>query len=73
MGNPASDVVNVLNSSSVEEFTGRYRIAPEIAQQIVAQRPYHSEIDIIERAFLPKRLCEKVITQIVTVLGSEAS
>ena len=72
MDNPAADVVEVLNKASVVEFTSRYRIAPEIAQEIVARRPYHSELDIIERAFLPKRLCEKVITQIVSVLGSEA-
>lgn len=73
MDNPAADVVRVLNTASVEEFAGRYRIAPEIAAEIVARRPYHSDIDIIERAFLPKRLCEQVITQIVTVLGSEAA
>jgi hypothetical protein len=73
MDNPARDVVQVLNTASVVEFASRYRIAPEIAQQIVARRPYDSEVDIIERAILPKRLCEQVITQIVTVLGSEAA
>jgi DNA uptake protein ComE-like DNA-binding protein len=71
MPDPAAELHRVLNEAPAEELTERYKIAPEVVEEIVGHRPYQSDVDILERAILPKRTYEQLATQIVTILGSE--
>lgn len=71
MADPKTQLHRILNDAPAEELTKRYGIAAELAKKIVAHRPYQSEVDILERAILPKRTYEQLVTQIITALGSE--
>jgi len=65
------ELLRVLNEAPLQEFVDRYKVVSDVAELIVAHRPYVSEVDILERAILPKRAYEQLVTQIVTVLSSE--
>jgi DNA uptake protein ComE-like DNA-binding protein len=71
MPDPATELQRVLNEAPAEELTDRYKIAPDVVQEIVAHRPYQSDVDLLERAVLPKRTYEQLVTQIISILGSE--
>jgi len=70
MADPATEVLRVLNETPSAELTDRYKIVPDIAARIAAHRPYQSEVDILERAILPKRAYEQLVTHIIEALGS---
>ena len=61
----------ILNEVPAGELTDRFGVAAGIADEIVAHRPYRSEVDLLERAILPKRTYEQLVTQLIEVLGSE--
>ncbi len=66
-----AELRRIFNELSIRELTGHYGVAAAIAREIVAHRPYHSEVDILERAILPKRTYEQLVTHIIEVLGSD--
>jgi len=70
MTDPAQELRRILNEAPVEEFVDRYKVASDVAESIVAHRPYSSDVDILERAIIPKRAYEQLVTQIIEVLGS---
>jgi DNA uptake protein ComE-like DNA-binding protein len=49
-----------LNTASRERMTREFRIHAEIADKIIAHRPYESEADLLERGILPKRAYERL-------------
>ncbi len=71
MADPNADLHRIFNELPAQELTVRYGVAAGIAHQIVAHRPYRSEVDILERAILPKRTYEQLVTHIIEVLASE--
>ncbi len=71
MADPQQELRRILNEATAEEFSRRYGVAGEIARKLVAHRPYHSETDILERAILPKRCYEQLVTRIIELLGSD--
>ncbi len=71
MADPNAELHRIFNEVSVTELTTHYGVAAAIAREIVVHRPYRSEVDILERALLPKRTYEQLVTHIIEVLGSE--
>ncbi len=71
MPEPVKELLLVLNEASLEEFGDRYKVSADVARQIIAHRPYQSDVDFLERAILPKRTYEQLVTQIVTARASE--
>jgi len=49
-----------LNTTSREQLIKEFRIHSSIADKIVDGRPYASEVDVLERAILPKRAYERL-------------
>ena len=55
MSDPADTrLLIVLNEATWKELTEAYSLNPPIADQIVANRPYASNIDFLERAIIPR-------------------
>ena len=55
-----ANLKQVLNHASVSDLVARYRISGSLALKIIAHRPYHSEMDILEKAVIPKRAYERL-------------
>jgi len=53
-------VSNTPVQSSREQLIKEFRIHSSIADKIVDGRPYASEVDVLERAILPKRAYERL-------------
>jgi hypothetical protein len=49
-----------LNTASRERMRREFHIHAEIADKIIAHRPYESEADLLERGILPKRAYERL-------------
>jgi DNA uptake protein ComE-like DNA-binding protein len=54
------DLKLIFNHASVDELTSVFGIEPGIAAAIVQHRPYESEIDLLERGVIPKRVFEQL-------------
>jgi DNA uptake protein ComE-like DNA-binding protein len=50
----------VLNHASAGDLVARYGINQHLAAKIVANRPYRSDIDVLEKAAIPKRAYERL-------------
>ena len=55
----------VLNEAAWKELTEAYSLNPTIADRIVANRPYASNIDFLERAIIPKRAYDQLRAEIL--------
>jgi hypothetical protein len=63
-------LLQVLNNVSADDLVRRYSVNAKLAAQIVAHRPYTSDVEILEKAIIPKRAYERIAKQLRSAHGS---
>ncbi len=65
-------LLQLLNNAPADDLVRRYSVDAKLAAQIVAHRPYTSDLEILEKAIIPKRAYERIARQLRSADGSAA-
>ena len=64
---PSRSLHKIFNEATRDDLVAAYALSAELADKIIAKRPYASELDILEKAVIPKRAYEQLRGDILGV------